>query len=104
MVTYLASKNEGKLAEIRTMLGDSTLELKTYPAYRDPEEGHESYIDNALLKARALRSQLLAAGIPMRRSSQMTPGSNLMRSAGALVSIRRCTPAHRRRGRSGWRR
>lgn len=63
MVTYLASKNEGKLAEIRTMLGDSTLELRTYPAYRDPEEGHESYVDNALLKARALRSQLIEAGV-----------------------------------------
>ena len=41
----------------------SALELRTYPAYRDPEEGHESYVSNALLKARALRSQLLAAGI-----------------------------------------
>jgi XTP/dITP diphosphohydrolase len=63
VITYLASKNEGKLAEIRTMLGDSPLELRTYAAYRDPEEGHESYIDNALLKARALRSQLRDAGI-----------------------------------------
>lgn len=63
MITYLASKNEGKLAEIRTMLGNSPLELRTYPAYRDPEEGHESYVDNALLKARALRSQLRDAGI-----------------------------------------
>lgn len=63
VVTYLATKNEGKLAEIRTMLGASMLELRTYPAYRDPTEGHESYINNALLKARALREQLLAAGI-----------------------------------------
>ena len=63
MVTYLASKNEGKLAEIRTMLGDSPLELRTYPDYRDPEEGHESYVSNALLKARTLRTQLLEAGI-----------------------------------------
>lgn len=45
------------------MLGDSSLELRTYAAYRDPEEGHESYVDNALLKARALRSQLHEAGI-----------------------------------------
>jgi len=63
VITYLASKNEGKLAEIRTMLGESPLELRTYPAYRDPEEGHESYVDNALLKARALRDQLRDAGI-----------------------------------------
>ena len=45
------------------MLGASPLELRTYRAYRDPEEGHESYIDNALLKARALRGQLLEAGV-----------------------------------------
>lgn len=45
------------------MLGDSPLELCTYAGYRDPEEGHESYIDNALLKARALREQLRDAGI-----------------------------------------
>jgi XTP/dITP diphosphohydrolase len=63
VITYLASKNEGKLAEIRTMLAGSPLDLRTYAAYRDPDEGHESYIDNALLKARALRSQLHDAGI-----------------------------------------
>jgi XTP/dITP diphosphohydrolase len=63
LITYLATKNEGKLAEIRTMLGDSPLELRTYAAYRDPLEGHESYVVNALLKARTLREQLRAAGI-----------------------------------------
>ncbi len=45
------------------MLAGSPLDLHTYAAYRDPDEGHESYIDNALLKARALRSQLHDAGI-----------------------------------------
>lgn len=63
MLTYLATKNQGKLAEIRTMLAGSPLNVQTYDAYEDPEEGHESYVDNALLKARALRAQLLAAGI-----------------------------------------
>jgi XTP/dITP diphosphohydrolase len=63
LITYLASKNAGKLAEIRTMLAGSPLELRTYERYADPEEGHESYVDNALLKARALREQLRAAGI-----------------------------------------
>jgi XTP/dITP diphosphohydrolase len=63
VITYLATKNEGKLAEIRTMLGDSLLQLRTYAAYRDPEEGHVSYIENALLKARALRLQLRDAGV-----------------------------------------
>lgn len=63
MITYLATKNAGKLAEIRTMLAGSPLELRTYDAYRDPEEGHESYVDNALLKARALFTQLHDDGI-----------------------------------------
>ncbi len=45
------------------MLAGSPLELRTYSAYADPEEGHDSYVANALLKARALRSQLVAAGI-----------------------------------------
>jgi XTP/dITP diphosphohydrolase len=63
MITYLATKNAGKLAEIQTMLAGSPLELRVYPAYRDPEEGHESYVDNALLKARALVAQLREAGI-----------------------------------------
>ncbi len=63
MKTYLATKNQGKLGEIRTMLGGSPLHLETYPSYRDPIEGHESYVANALLKARALRAQLLADGI-----------------------------------------
>ena len=62
MITYVATKNAGKLTEIRAMLAGSPLDLRTYPDYADPEEGHESYIANALLKARALRSQLIAAG------------------------------------------
>jgi XTP/dITP diphosphohydrolase len=63
MITYLATKNQGKVTEIRAMLADCPLELRTYPAYADPEEGHESYVANALLKARALRAQLIGAGI-----------------------------------------
>jgi XTP/dITP diphosphohydrolase len=63
VIAYLASKNEGKLAEIRTMFAGSPLQLRSFAEYRDPEEGHESYVDNALLKARALRDQLRAAGI-----------------------------------------
>ncbi len=63
MKTYLATKNAGKLGEIREMLAGSPLELDVYAAYRDPVEGDTSYVENALLKARALRAQLLAAGI-----------------------------------------
>jgi len=63
MITYLATKNEGKLAEIQSMFAGSPLELRSYARYRDPIEGHESYVDNALLKARALREQLHHEGI-----------------------------------------
>ena len=61
--TYLATKNAGKLGEIRTMLAGSSIDLDTFDEYVDPEEGEESYVSNALLKARALRDQLARAGI-----------------------------------------
>lgn len=63
MILYLATKNAGKLGEIQNMLAGSAIELRTYDAYTDPIEGEDSYVGNALLKARALREQLLAAGI-----------------------------------------
>lgn len=63
MKTYLATKNAGKLGEIRNMLAGSSVDLETYGGYDDPVEGEESYIANALLKARALRDQLRRAGI-----------------------------------------
>ena len=63
MKTYLATKNAGKLGEIRNMLAGSPIDLDTFDDYADPEEGEESYVSNALLKARALRDQLIRAGI-----------------------------------------
>ena len=63
MKTYLATKNAGKLGEIRNMLDGSRIDLYTYDWYVDPIEGEESYVTNALLKARSLREQLLDAGI-----------------------------------------
>ena len=57
MKTYLATKNPGKLGEIRTMFSGSLIDLDTFPGYLDPVEGEESYVSNALLKARTLRSQ-----------------------------------------------
>src|SRR5215472_17359199 len=45
------------------MLAGSTIDLHTYDDYVDPVEGEESYVANALLKARALRTQLQRAGI-----------------------------------------
>jgi non-canonical purine NTP pyrophosphatase (RdgB/HAM1 family) len=63
MKTYVATKNQGKLVEMQAILARSPLELHTYPAYVDVVEGETSYVDNALLKARALAKQLHAAGI-----------------------------------------
>ena len=63
MKTYLATKNAGKLGEIRNMFAGSAIDLYTYDAYVDPIEGEESYVANALLKARALHDQLRQAGI-----------------------------------------
>lgn len=45
------------------MFDGSPLELATYARYRDPQEGEDSYVDNALLKARSLREQLHSEGI-----------------------------------------
>jgi XTP/dITP diphosphohydrolase len=63
MRTFVATKNAGKLREIREMLAGSPLELETYDGYRDVAETAESYEGNALLKARALHEQLRDAGI-----------------------------------------
>ena len=62
MKTYVATKNLGKLDEMRAIFRGSTLELATYDAYADVEEGEADYVENALLKARSLQAQLRAAG------------------------------------------
>jgi XTP/dITP diphosphohydrolase len=48
---------------MQAILEGSPLELATYPDYVDVIEGESSYVDNALLKARALFRQLRDAGI-----------------------------------------
>lgn len=63
MKTYVASKNAGKLREMRELFAGSTLELDTYAAYSDVDETAASYIGNAMLKARALSRQIHEAGI-----------------------------------------
>jgi XTP/dITP diphosphohydrolase len=63
MKTYVATKNLGKLAEMTAIFEGSPLVLDTYPDYLDVIEGESSYVDNALLKARALYRQLRDAGI-----------------------------------------
>lgn len=63
MDVFVATKNAGKLAELQAIFAGSKLELATYGAYVDPDEGETSYAENARLKARALADQLRAAGI-----------------------------------------
>jgi len=60
---YLASKNAGKRAEFQALLEGTGIELLDFPGYRDVVEGETGYAENAALKARALREQLLSAGI-----------------------------------------
>jgi XTP/dITP diphosphohydrolase len=61
--TYVATKNAGKLREMEAIFAGSPLELVTYPAYGDVEETANSYVGNAILKARALALQLQDAGV-----------------------------------------
>lgn len=63
MKTFVATKNLGKLAEMRQIFAGSTIELDTYPLYADVEESAGDYVGNARLKATALASQLREAGI-----------------------------------------
>lgn len=63
MRTFAATKNLGKLEELRAIFAGSKIEIESYPPYVDPTEGEDSYADNALLKASALVGQLRDAGI-----------------------------------------
>jgi XTP/dITP diphosphohydrolase len=60
---FVATKNPGKLRELHALFAGSGWDLESYPGYAEPDEGSTSYADNAALKARALRTQLQAAGI-----------------------------------------
>lgn len=61
--TFVASKNAGKLTELRALFAHSPLALETYPGYADVAEDATSYLGNAALKAKALAKQLRAEGI-----------------------------------------
>jgi XTP/dITP diphosphohydrolase len=63
VLVYVATKNAGKLRELRAMFARSGWQLEAFPGYADVAEGDRSYADNAALKARALREQLLVSGI-----------------------------------------
>lgn len=63
MKTYVASKNDGKLRELRELFAGSALDIDTYSDYVDVAEDATSYVGNAMLKARALYAQLVDDGI-----------------------------------------
>ncbi len=60
---YVATKNAGKMRELREIFAGTSFAVDTYAEYTDVVEGETSYAENAALKARALREQLKAAGI-----------------------------------------
>jgi XTP/dITP diphosphohydrolase len=60
---YVATKNAGKMRELREIFAGTSFAIDTYAEYADVVEGETSYAENAALKARALRAQLEAAGI-----------------------------------------
>ncbi len=63
MKTFVATKNLGKLGELREIFAGTELDLDTYPLYAEPAEGETSYVENAAIKAHALRNQLQQAGV-----------------------------------------
>ena len=62
MRVVAATKNPGKLRELQAIFAPLGWKIEADPRYVDPPEGESSYAENAALKARALRAQLLAAG------------------------------------------
>ena len=63
MRVYLATKNAGKRDEFQALLAGTGIELLDFPGYRDVVEGEADYAENAALKARALREQLLSDSV-----------------------------------------
>ena len=61
--TYVATKNLGKLEEMKAIFADTELELDTYPLYAEAPEPEKNYAGNAESKARSLHNQLRDAGV-----------------------------------------
>ena len=61
--TYVATKNLGKLGEMKTIFAGSELELDTYPLYAEAPEDADNYAGNAESKARMLWAQLREASV-----------------------------------------
>lgn len=63
MKVYVASKNLGKLQEMKAIFAGSEFYLDTYPLYAAAPEDEDNYAGNAEAKARALWRQLRDAGV-----------------------------------------
>ncbi|HET7813382.1 MAG TPA: non-canonical purine NTP pyrophosphatase [Candidatus Baltobacteraceae bacterium] len=63
MKTYVATKNLGKLDEMRAIFAGTELELDTYPLYAEAPEEEATYAGNAASKAYVLHKQLRDAGV-----------------------------------------
>jgi XTP/dITP diphosphohydrolase len=60
---YIASRNVGKVRELKQIFAKSPLSLGTYRKYADVLEVAGSYTGNAMLKAQSLAASLQKAGI-----------------------------------------
>lgn len=63
MKTFVATKNLGKLEEMKAIFAGSELELDTYPLYSAAPENEDNYAGNAESKAKMLWTQLREAGV-----------------------------------------
>jgi XTP/dITP diphosphohydrolase len=61
--TYVATKNLGKLEEMKNIFAGTELELDTYPLYFEAPEDEDNYAGNAESKARMLHAQLREAAV-----------------------------------------
>lgn len=63
MKTYVATKNLGKLEEMKAIFAGTELELDTWPLYMEAPEDEDNYAGNARSKAMRLHEQLHEAAI-----------------------------------------
>lgn len=61
--TYVATKNLGKLGEMKAIFSGTELDLDTYPLYAEAPEDAPNYAGNAESKARMLHAQLREADV-----------------------------------------
>ena len=62
MELVVATNNAGKLREFEAIFAPTSWRVVRHAAYRDVDEGDQSYADNAALKARTLAAALRAVG------------------------------------------